>query len=54
MTYRLIKDLIAYKIKFGSGFEKELRKIIDLNTCSEAEIIGFKREGNCKTISKCF
>ncbi len=44
MNYRLIKDLIAYKIKFGSGFEKELRKIIELGECSKQELMELKEQ----------
>lgn len=42
MSYRLIKDLIAYKIKFGGGFQKELKKIIELNESSEKELLELK------------
>ena len=44
MSYRLIKDLIAYKIKFGSGFERELRKIIGLGECSKQELMDLKEQ----------
>ncbi|WP_461634338.1 phenylacetate--CoA ligase family protein [Labilibaculum euxinus] len=54
MTYRLIKDLIAYKIKFGSGFEKELRKIIDLNTCSEQKLLDLKEKEIVKQFRNAF
>ena len=44
MAVQLIKDLIAYKIKFGGGFEKELRRIIELSQKSKSEILEFKSE----------
>jgi phenylacetate-CoA ligase len=42
MTYQLIKDLIAHKITFGSGFEKELCRVIELNQKSKGEILELK------------
>ncbi|MDM8159932.1 hypothetical protein QUH73_08910 [Labilibaculum sp. K2S] len=54
MTYRLIKDLIAYKIKFGSGFEKELKKIIDLSTCSEQKLLDLKEKEIVKQFRNAF
>ncbi|MPQ46331.1 hypothetical protein GCQ56_04855 [Marinifilum sp. N1E240] len=44
MAVQLIKDLIAYKIKFGGGFEKELRRIIELSQKSKSEILELKSE----------
>ncbi|MFA9370775.1 MAG: hypothetical protein ACERIH_03620 [Labilibaculum antarcticum] len=54
MSYRLIKDLIAYKIKFGSGFEKELRKIITLSNCSERELLDLKEQEFIKQFRNAF
>jgi len=42
MTYRFIKDLITYKIKFGTGFKKEVQRIIELNNCSKEELYELK------------
>jgi len=42
MTYRFIKDLITHKIKFGTGFEKELQRITVLNNCSKEELYELK------------
>ncbi|RUT77882.1 phenylacetate--CoA ligase family protein [Ancylomarina longa] len=42
MAINTIKDLVAYRIKFGGGFEKELRKIIALSEKSKAEILALK------------
>jgi len=44
MAVQLLKDLIAYKIKFGGGFEKELRRIIELSQKSKPEILELKSE----------
>lgn len=54
MTYRLIKDLIAYKIKFGSGFEKELKRVIDLSNCSKQELMDLKEEEFIKQYRNAF
>jgi phenylacetate-CoA ligase len=54
MSYRLLKDLIAYKIKFGSGFEKELRKIITLSNCSEQELLDLKEKEFIKQFRNAF
>lgn len=42
MGIRVIKDLIEYKVKFGSAFEKELQRVIELNEKSEEEILQLK------------
>lgn len=54
MSYRFIKDLIAYKIKFGSGFVKELRKIITLSNGSEQEILDLKEKEFVKQFRNAF
>lgn len=54
MNYRLIKDLIAYKIKFGSGFERELRKIIALGKCSKQELMELKEQEFVKQFQNAF
>jgi phenylacetate-CoA ligase len=42
MAVQLLKDLIAYKIKFGKAFERELRLIIELDQMSQSEILELK------------
>jgi phenylacetate-CoA ligase len=54
MGVQLIKDLIAYKIKFGSGFEKELRKIITWSNCSEQELLDLKEKEFIKQFRNAF
>ncbi|NOU59283.1 phenylacetate--CoA ligase family protein [Marinifilum caeruleilacunae] len=44
MAVQLIKDLIAYKIKFGRAFERELRRIIELDQMSKNEILELKSQ----------
>ncbi len=54
MDYRLIKDLIAYKIKFGSGFQKELNRICDLSNCSNQELLDLKEKEFIKQFKNAF
>jgi len=54
MSYRLIKDLIAYKIKFGRGFEKELEKIISLSNLSKQELLELKEQEFIKQFRNAF
>lgn len=54
MSYRLIKDLITYKIKFGRGFEKELKKIISLSNSSKQELLDLKEQEFIKQFRNAF
>ena len=54
MAVQLIKDLIAYKIKFGRAFERELRRIIELDQMSKAEILELKSQEFVKQYRNAF
>lgn len=54
MALQLIKDLIAYKIKFGRAFERELRRIIELDQLSKDEILDLKSKEFVKQYRNAF
>ncbi|PKQ63104.1 hypothetical protein BZG02_10080 [Labilibaculum filiforme] len=54
MTYRFIKDLIAYNIKFGSGFEKELKTILGLSNLPKQELLELKEKTFVKQFQNAF
>lgn len=54
MPVQLIKDLIAYKIKYGRAFERELRRIIELDQMSVSEILELKSQEFVKQYRNAF
>ncbi|MCT4601744.1 MAG: hypothetical protein N4A59_02415 [Marinifilum sp.] len=54
MAVQLIKDLIAYKVKFGKAFERELKRIIELDQMSKAEILDLKNQEFIKQYRNAF
>lgn len=54
MSYRSVKDIIAYKIKFGRGFERELEKIIYLSNLSKQKLLGLKEQEFIKQFRNAF